>query len=448
MIQSGNAQRGGRGIGSQVASMGAAAFGMRLLGRVVGYVFAVLVARSAGAEAWGAFSLTLACISAGAMLALTGFDTASVKVTAEAVASPTFDLRRLLSRVLSLTVLQALGVAVVLWMLGPVIATSGFDDGTLAGAIRVGALVVVPTAVVNVCVGALTGLKRVPLAAGVQYVLRLGLPTIIYLIWPEGGAILAYALGNALLAVIALLLLGMSVRAVPKAEATQTRRIRDVYALSVPLMLVSSMGLIRGWADTVLVGIYLDTAMMGIYDVAFKLASVTSLPLLAVNGIVAPLVAAATARRDWAGVERAARAGAMFSTALALVPFLVFMAVPEWVLGWFGEEFVSGAPVFRWLAVGYFLNASLGMGGYVMPMADMHRTFQYIAMFTTAVSIGLNLWLLPRFGLVGAGVASFVGILLNAGLAGGGLWYSRGVNVLPAPLVALRFLRARFLARR
>lgn len=433
----------GSSSGRQVLRAGLAAFGLRLVGRAVAYVFALLVARSAGAEVWGEFSLTLAYISAGAMISLTGFDTAAVKLTAEAVQRPGLGVSAILRRVLGLATVQAMGVVGLAWLFAPALASSLFESGSLAGPLRLGALVILPTALVNVCVGALNGLKQVAWAVTVQFVFRLGIPTLLFVAVPGWGPVVAYAIGNVVLLGIAAGLVRRLGRAAP-GWVGPTVGARALYDLSVPLLLVSSMGFIRGWADTVLVGVFLDTASMGVYDIAFKLASIISLPLLAVNGIVAPLVAAAAADEDWAGVERAARLGASLSAVLAVVPAALCIGMPGSILSFFGPEFVSGTPTLRWLGLAYFLNASLGMGGYVMPMAGMHKTYQYIAAFTTALSILLNLVLLPRFGIVGAAYASIVSIVVNAGGAGGGLWIFRRVSVLPTTTGLISFLRRRF----
>lgn len=420
-----------RSLGGTIVRSGLSAFSLRLAGRGIAYVFALLVARSAGAEAWGAFALTLAFISAGALVALTGFDTAILKLTSEAVHREDLGLGRSVLKVVALATVQSVLVIASLLALAPIIATELFGNEALVTPLRIGAVVVFPTAIVNVLVGAINGLRHVSLAVFVQFILRLGLPTAIFLALPAQGPVVAYAAGNFLLLVIAILLLQRVGKGAKQWSGPSVSR-SSLYSLSIPLMLVSSMGFLRGWSDTVLVGVFLDTASMGIYDICFKLASAVSLPLLAVNGIVSPLAASASATGDWREVERSAQMGAALSAGLAAVPALIMIAAPEWVLGFFGPEFPAGALTLRVLAISYFLNAGLGIGAYVMSMVGLHKSYQYVAIVSTVISILLNIVLLPVLGLVGAAIASLISVLANAVVPIVLLYRFRGIRLAPA----------------
>ena len=404
-----------------VLSSGGAALALRLLGRLVAYGFALVVARLAGPEAWGQFSLALAVVSIGAILAVTGFDTAMTKLAA---ASGT-RVVALLRPVLALTAVQGVLVGAGAWALAPQLAEHVFGDAALTGPFRWAAVAVLPVAVQHVLARTLNGLSYVATTVLYQQVLRFVVPMGVWLVmalatWTSGtvasDVVISYVVGNALL----LVPLGRSVRVAfarsGPGHAPALGSLRAVYALSLPLFLASSMGFVKGWADTILVGVYLDQTQVGIYDIAFRVGSAIGLPLWAASAIASPLIAAASARGDDAGVESAARAAAAMATVLAAPAAVALLAAPELFMGLFGAEFVAGAASLRWIALGYLVNAWAGVGGVAMTMAGLHKAYQVVVLGSTAFSIGANVVLLPRMGIEGAALSTFLGLLVFNGI--------------------------------
>src|SRR5690606_36654450 len=139
---------------------------------------------------------------------------------------------------------------------------------------------------------------------------------------------------------------------------------------------------------------------------ALRTAMLTSFVLVAVNSIAAPKFAAMHRTGDFSSLRRVA----LFSVRLMLlaaVPVLVFMlAMPEWLMGWFGPEFVAAAPALQVLALGHFINIATGSVGFLLSMTGHEKLLRTNVLIAASVRVGLGLALIGPFGIVGAAVAT------------------------------------------
>ena len=80
------------------------------------------------------------------------------------------------------------------------------------------------------------------------------------------------------------------------------------------------------------------------------------------------------------------------------------------LMGLFGSEFRSGADVLVILAVGQFINSATGLVGLMLIMSHNESKLLQAAAIAAVVNAGLNLWLIPRYGLTGAAWASLIAV--------------------------------------
>jgi len=90
------------------------------------------------------------------------------------------------------------------------------------------------------------------------------------------------------------------------------------------------------------------------------------------------------------------------------VPLLFILIVfGKLILNFFGEEFVVGYMALVFILLGQFVNSICGSVGYFMNMTGNQKEFNKIVFLGGGVNVVLNMLLIPRFGIVGAALASF-----------------------------------------
>jgi O-antigen/teichoic acid export membrane protein len=104
-------------------------------------------------------------------------------------------------------------------------------------------------------------------------------------------------------------------------------------------------------------------------------------------------------------------------TVLPVVLVIVF-AAQDVMTVLFGVEYATGASALLILTIGQFINIATGATGTILIMTGHQTAWFRLSMLIMVVSLTLNLTLIPRWGMVGAAVATAttVGGLFALGL--------------------------------
>lgn len=429
-------------VGLRELSSGAgSAFAMRMSGKGMAYVFALVVAHTLGAAAWGRFSLAFVVVNLGAILALLGLDTVVVRFIAEARAAGSGEeVRRVIRRAFAVVGPWSLVVAAGFWAVAPLVAEGVFGKPHLAAYLQRAALAIPPFAALLLAAQALRGLKQVAVSEFLQQVLRSALPlaalVALAALWSgEVWVVDAFLIGTALAAFAAVVTL---VRSVGKRSDTAASdaavsdySVSALLSTGFPLLFANSMIFLKGWIDTIMVGAFLDETAVGVYDIAFKLAALIIIPLGAVNSIAAPKFA--ELRRDQAGLQRFIGYATTAAALCAAPVFLLLVVAPEAVLGVFGPEYVQAATALRIIAVGMLVSALAGSVGVLLQMTGRQVAYQYISVAVLATSVVLSYVLIPRFGINGAAVATSASLVLFNVVAAAYVWLNDRIAVVWTP---------------
>jgi O-antigen/teichoic acid export membrane protein len=201
---------------------------------------------------------------------------------------------------------------------------------------------------------------------------------------------------------------------------------------SAPLVVSSVAALATQYADRIVIKEFMSIADLGIYGVAQRLAAIISLVLAGFQATITPLVTRFSA--DPSTPEQIAHALRYF-LAIAL-PALLGLSIfsRELVMVFATPVYAAAHGLFPILAL-----AALLAGMYVFApglwLARKTRQTMAINLAAAAVSIGLSLAFVPRFGLGGAAVAT----LLSAG-AGFAAQMVLGGRHFPVPMQWARTL--------
>jgi O-antigen/teichoic acid export membrane protein len=196
-----------------------------------------------------------------------------------------------------------------------------------------------------------------------------------------------------------------------------------------PLVPATIAGVALNLIDRALIAGLVGAEATGLYSFAYNIGQVMNLGMLAALQAFGPrfLLAqkagdAAAVGRDWGRLSLG-----LLAMALGLV---VFAREAAFVLG--GERFLVALPVVPWAVLGYLLRSHAGM--FAQYAIHQKRTELNAAgtIVAAVVNVGLNLWLIPRFGYVAAAwtTAASFGVLVvwNAGAAR----FVLGETLLPA----------------
>lgn len=229
------------------------------------------------------------------------------------------------------------------------------------------------------------------------------------------GTMAGWALGTATVGVVAVgLVLKRSLVVNPtELVASMKTRGASLVRFSVPLMGVTAVWILMHQLDNILLGVLLEDADIGLYDVAYTLSRVLVLFLVPVELLFLPVFSDLDHNRRADRMRQLYRLTTKWLVVFTLPVLLVFTGFAATLLsGIFRPAFATATPAFVVLALGFFANVLLGPSQQALTAVGENHLVLRGALAALACNVLLNLLLIPRFGILGAAVATGVSYLL------------------------------------
>ncbi|APX96719.1 oligosaccharide flippase family protein [Natronorubrum daqingense] len=169
--------------------------------------------------------------------------------------------------------------------------------------------------------------------------------------------------------------------------------------------------------DILLLGVFAQSALVGVYSVAWSIAKFLDIFGSAVSSTMFPEISHTSARDAREAVSGLVEDSLAFTGLIAIPGIVGGTLLADRLLEIYGPEFVEGATVLALLIVAttlysYQKQLMNGLNGIDRP--DL--AFRINAVFI-ALNAGLNVVLIPRYGLEGAAIASIASVAIATVLA-------------------------------
>ncbi|MBS9904769.1 oligosaccharide flippase family protein [Vibrio alginolyticus] len=167
------------------------------------------------------------------------------------------------------------------------------------------------------------------------------------------------------------------------------------------------------WGSLVIAGFFISTAEIGLLAAAQRTSLLIGFVLITINFVVAPMFASLYKERQMLKLQNLSRLACRANVGLAIVPVIICTLFPEFVMQFFGEEFLAAAPLLVVLSLGQLVNVATGSVGFLLLMSGHERTMKYITISSGTVSICLLVTLCQMFGVIGAAWAMAIGMAIQ-----------------------------------
>lgn len=159
-------------------------------------------------------------------------------------------------------------------------------------------------------------------------------------------------------------------------------------------------------ADKILLGLYLNPRVVGIYVLASTLSSFIPMILQSVNQIFAPVIADLHAQGKRDVLQKLFQTLTKWVVGLTFPLACVMIVFAARLMRIFGPDFESGWPVLVIGAVGQLVNCGVGSVGFLLLMSGNQKRLIKVQFAMTIVSVVTNISLIPTLGIVGAALAA------------------------------------------
>lgn len=399
-----------------IRQRGLITLGGALLGAGMVFVNEILVARYLGVALYGLYALALVIARIAETVSLFGLRSGLMHFLPVYREKQAADAVGMVVAALVLPLALGLGCLALIWFLAPWIAAVLLDEPAATPYLRLFALPI-PLMCLTEMLGVITrGYGR----AEYYVVIRNLTPPAIYLllllglIVTEGAPTqVAYAFTLAQLVATAVGSI-IVVRVMQRYNTWQrpTAQFSRLYVYAFPIMINTLLYTLMAASDVLMLGNMRGAADAGIYRACIQFRPAFDMAVLAFN---------AAAIHLYPIYHREKRQGELndsFATVLRMTGaatvglfVLVFISRSD-ILGLLGPEFPAGAPAMFYLLIGFLFQGCLGSAGILLVVTGFQRFETHAAFIGVVLNIGLNIVLIPRFGTLGAGIATAVAMLV------------------------------------
>jgi O-antigen/teichoic acid export membrane protein len=368
-------------------------FSTQLVTSVAGFLATFVIARYLGADTLGVF------VQATALIAVI---TLPVK-TLTGAANKRVSERKEPDKYFTACVILLIGFVIAigtLMMVGSPLLDS-YLDAPVAGLVI---LYMISNSIFNLYTSVLTGEKKV-VASGVLNAIEQGLRFLLQFSLILLGYTLAGLFFGQILSLIGAALVGVYVSdlRIKRPSWFHARRLLNFAKYTW-------MNQIKGrsfsWMDILILGVFVDSSLVGIYEVSWTLASVLILVSQSVQQTLFPELSELGVDQEYDKVRQYLEEGFVFVGIFAIPGFFGSLVIGGDLLTIYRPVFSQGQPLLLLLIVARLLDAYASQLVSALGAID-HPEFVFrVGVVFTIINIGLNVLLIWFFGVVGAAIAT------------------------------------------
>ncbi|MDI9634168.1 MAG: oligosaccharide flippase family protein [Methanolinea sp.] len=361
---------------------------------VLGFLATIYIAHAAGAGVLGAFFLLLSYYSIAAIFCDGGFGAAMVRKVATGEEMDAYFSAHAAARI----ALTALAVAAVLFS-APLLR-----DASDAG--------LIPWLALALAVGSASGILGAELyARGSLGIVQAGefLGTVVRILAQVAAVALGWAVAGMAGGFVAGLAATLAVNARfarPRWATFSRRHLAGILPDALSSLGAALAAVAAGWADTIVLGYYLDPAAVGYYRTPLQLASLSLFVATALSASLYPRASRWHAEGDVDRFRRALARALSYSLLLAVPLACGGIALSERLLYFlYGADFVVAAPAFSLLLLAQVGSAVSLLDGMALYAAGRTRAYFLLHALSCAALVLLLVSLVPPLGITGAAAA-------------------------------------------
>ncbi|AWB28169.1 flippase [Halococcoides cellulosivorans] len=382
----------------------------KVLALAAGFLTQVTMARLLTEAAYGEVVLALSVVNILGLIGKMGLDDGLMRQFPHYEDDPA-KAHGVVRAGFGLGVLSGLSIGAAIFLAAPIIAGRIFDNPSLVPLIRLAA-VIVPLATINqIAVSLARGARDARPRAYINQALQPGsrfvLTAVFLLLGLDAIGAIGGKVGSVLIGTV--LVVWMAYRILPSYDVDPEPMYRPVLAFSIPLILVQGLGFLNTNVDIYMVGYFLESGDLGIYNIGLQLSNMVSAVLMTAGFLLPPMMTRLYDQGQTAETRRVYQLITKWMVVIILPVVIVLFFAPRLVIGTlFGEGYIPGATALRILLVAKVVGILMGLNTQGLIALGENKIVSYVIACQTAVNVALNVLLIPVIGIEGAAIGMAV----------------------------------------
>jgi O-antigen/teichoic acid export membrane protein len=206
---------------------------------------------------------------------------------------------------------------------------------------------------------------------------------------------------------------GLSLK--PDFSLLKDKKFRNQMLRFIVFIVIAGIGsTIVNKIDSYMISSWINLSSFTIYSTALFIATVIEMPYRSISQISSPIIANSLRNNDMARVEDIYKKSSINQTILGIIIFLLiwinvdnlFSIMPK------GDEFRAGKYVLFFIGLSKVFDLMTGVNTSIIVNSKFYSYIFYFTLLLAALTIGLNYFLIPEYGIIGVAIAMAVSIFI------------------------------------
>ncbi len=234
---------------------------------------------------------------------------------------------------------------------------------------------------------------------------------LLYFDWIQVEDFIYYLSAVYLLRVLVIGLYALQVYS-PKFQLRSLPNYRSVLSYSSLILLAGFIAVALFDLDKVMIEYFMPVENVPIYGIAVYIAAVIAVPVKAMNQIAKPLTASYINADKLKPLEDLYQRSSITLLIISGFIFLLIICNLDQIYAIIPEEYRGGYSIVIWIGLIKVFDNLLGNGGSILYYSDYYKVTLIGGLIIVALAIAFNALLIPLYGILGAGIATFLAFLL------------------------------------
>ncbi|MFQ6113706.1 MAG: flippase [bacterium] len=205
---------------------------------------------------------------------------------------------------------------------------------------------------------------------------------------------------------------------------------KEIFAFTIPLLTSDLVTVIMHSSDAFILGYFHGTTAVAMYRVILPAAHFNKMVMESFALLFTPLAARLFAKHDFLGINKLYWQTAIWMGVFTFPIFvLTFSMAKPLTLFLYGARYEQSWVYLQLLAFAYYFNVALGFNGLTLKVLGKVRYVVIINVLASILNVIGNLLLIPKYGALGATIATAVSMVVHNILKQAGLRMASGVSI-------------------
>ncbi len=387
------------------------------ISKAIGYLYTIIIARI-GTEVFGLYNLALSIISFLSIIALFGLKSGVVRyVSYYKIKNDTSRIKGVIVSALKISIPLSIIIALILFIFANFISNNIFNNPNLGFILRIFSITIPLLVITEILLSVAVAYKKIEYRVItndiIEKLLKLSLAfVLIYFGFKLEAAIFSYVFSIIVSFILSIYFIKKIFPIFDKKINSLTMD-KELAFYSFPLLFSTVLISVVKWIDTIMLGIYRTISEVGVYNVALSTSNLMIIVPTAVMSLFLPLITEKYSEKNFKQLKEIYNKTVRWIFTFNIIFLSVMILFSGEILNvMFGNEYVLGYKSLLILVLGYFIFSLAHIHSNYLVVIKKTKLVLLINVVMGLLNILLNLYLIPKYGMIGGAIATSTSLIV------------------------------------